>query len=469
VIGAASIPGRWPTARLALGPAGGERWPTARSQLAPLAPLALAVAASGIVGLTVTLSPVAAVALLVVCAGAILAVTKPTLLFAIGIALLAVEPARIFGEHATAGQPAAYKAVLYACTLPLLLNRGVDVRKCLPIAAYAVVTILAVWFGSPLPGLTAAQTASSLATLWLGWLVFAIDWDWRRDHRLLEALAWVPIVSVLLGLGLQAGGVLSLLKGASPPRLEGATIAAWLGTFSFGALIACTVLHRRERWRWARWVGLADVAILGATLTRGAVIALCIAGSPWLARYVKRQWRAGGTTGALRLVVLLALTLVAAAVLAPGLRARNESSTVYVAGRGGGHDATSGRLEAWAFAYDQAKVNLAFGRGLGAGPIVGKSPGGPSGFTAQHNEYVRMLLEVGVLGGLLLLLAMAASMASAVRRAPRLVRGGPTDAALAFAVYSITENTLSSTPIAMALLLVIGLAASRSSREPLAI
>jgi teichuronic acid biosynthesis protein TuaE len=423
--------------------------------------LALASVVAVAIGVIVSFSPLAAAAVLVLLAGLLLAALRPELCFAVGIALLAVEPARVFGAQATAGQPAVYKLVLYACVLPLLLRRGLVWRRCLPLLAYVTASALAALFGTPLPGLTVAQTISSLATLSLGWLVFAIDWDWRRDRSLMVAIAAMPIFSVLLGIGLQGAGVLSLFRGPGPPRLQGATIAAWLGTFAFAAVIACAILQRREHWRWARWVGLADVAILGATLTRGAVLALVIAAAPWLARYVKRQARAKGAAGIVRLATLVALALVGAALLLPGLRARNESSTSYVAGRGAAHDATSGRLQAWTFAYEQAKANLLFGRGLGAGPIVGKSPGGPSGFTAQHNEYVRMLLEVGLLGGLLLILAMASSMVATVRRAPPLVRGELTAVLVAFAVYSITENTLSSTPIATALLATIGLAASR--------
>lgn len=424
------------------------------------ASLALAGAASVIVGAAVARSPLIAAALLVACAAAILAVARPMLLFAAGILLLAVEPARIFGAQALAGQPATYKLVLYACTLPLLLRRGLAWRRCAPVAAYVIVAVLASWFGSALPGLTAGQTASSLATLWLGWLVFAIDWDWNTDRRLLRVLAWMPSASVLAGLALQLAGALSLFRG-TPPRLQGATIAAWLGTFALAAVIACLVLHRRERWRGATWAVAVNVAILGATLTRGAVLALCIVCVPALVRFVKRQLREGGAPGAVKLLAMAAVALVGVVVLMPALRERNESSTIYVAGRGGAHDLTSGRLQAWAFAYEQAKVNLAFGRGVGAGPIVGKSPGGPAGFTAQHNEYVRMLLETGIVGGAILLAAIAATMASAVRRSPPHVRGDLAAAAVAFGVYSVTENTLSSAPIAMALLLAIGLGASR--------
>jgi len=422
------------------------------------------------IGAMVTKSPVAAVALLVVCTSIAIALTRPMLLFAIGIVLLAVEPVKVFGAGSVfVSHPEAYKLALYACFLPLLFNRGVVPRKCAPLVAYAVVTVLSEAFGTRLPGLTTSQTAASLASLSLGWLVFAINWDWRRDHLLLKVLAWVPIVSVLVGLALQAVGILSLFSHASPPRLGGATITAWLGTFGVCAVMACLALYRREQWKWAKWIGFTDIVILGGTLTRGAVLALGIVALPSLVRFGRRQLSTKGITGIARLGTAGAVAIVGSAVQVPGLQARDENAIVYNVARGAvTHEIASGRFEAWAFTYEQAKANLAFGRDIGAGPIVGDIPGSPVGFTAQHNEYVRMLLEVGIIGGVILLMTMIMTLVPVIRRAPLQVRADLVAAGVAFALYSITENTLSAPPLAVAFLLVFGIAGSRASLSPLA-
>jgi hypothetical protein len=390
------------------------------------------------------------------------------LLFATGIVLLAVEPVRLFGADSVfASHTEAYKLVLYACFLPLLFERGVVSRKCAPLVAYAVVTILAETFGTRFPGLTTSQTAASLASLSLAWLVFAINWDWRRDHLLLKTLAWVPIISVLIGLALQAMGILSLFSHTSPPRLGGATTTAWLGTFGVCAVMACLALYRREQWKWARWIGLTDVVILGGTLTRGAVLALGIVALPSLARFSRHQLSAKGLAGIAKLGTAAAVAILGAAILVPGLQERDEKAVAFDAARGGAkHEIASGRFQSWAFTYEQAKVNLAFGRGLGAGPIVGNIPGSPPGFTAQHNEYIRMLLEVGIIGGVILLITMITTMVSSIRRSPPRVRADLAAAGVAFALYSITENTLSAPPLAVAFLLVFGVAGSRASLSP---
>jgi hypothetical protein len=424
--------------------------------------LALAGVASLACGVLVTKSPLAAAAVVVIAASMALVLTRPALVFAAGIALLAVEPAKIFGTEAFAGRSETYKLLLYACFLPLLFKRSVVPRKCAPLVAYAAVTVLSEAFGSPLPHLTVSQTAASLATLSLGWLVFAINWEWNRDQWLLKLLAWVPVLSVVASILLQGAGILPVFRNTSPPRLEGATIAAWLGSFSVCAVLACLTLYRRQHWKLARWLGLVDVVILGATLTRGAIVALAIIAIPSVFRFGKRQLTAGSTASLARLFVALSLVIVGVAILAPRLQERNENATVLVKGQGA-HEIASGRFRAWAFAYEEAKANLAFGRGIGAGPIVGRSPGSPVGFTAQHNEYVRMLLEVGFVGGLVLLIAMTMTIGSLVRRAPPMVRADLAAGGVALAVYSITENTLSATPIAVAFLLVFGIAGSRSS------
>ncbi len=412
----------------------------------------------------VTKSPIdAAVALIVVTAGAT-ALTRPALVFSAGIILLAIEPTLIFGAGSTAGRPETFKLVLYACSLPILLSRGIDYRKCGPFIAYAVVVILTEMLGTPLPGLTKGHTAASLATLSLGWLVFAINWDWRRDQQLLKIFAWVPILSVLVGLALQAAGILPLFLHATPPRLEGATIAAWLGALGLYSAVACLMLYRREHWRWARWLGFTNVIILGATLSRGAVLALVIVAIPVLVRFSRHQLSAKGIAGLVKLAIAGAVATIGVTVLISGLIERDENAHTYDAARSAvTHEIASGRFQAWTFVYNQAKINLAFGRGIGAAPIVGKLPGSPEGFTAQHNEYLRMLLEDGIVGGIILLMTIIATLLSSIRRAPPRVRADLVAAGVAFAVFSITENTLSAAPLAVAFLLVFGIAGSRAS------
>lgn len=428
--------------------------------------LTSAAIASVAVGAMVTKSPTDAVVLLIICTGIVIALTRPALLFTIAILLLAVEPAKIFGAYSVIGRAETDKIILYACIFPVVFQYGVVRRKCAPLIAYVIVVALTESLATPLIGLTTTQTAASFATLCLGWVVFAINWEWRRDHSLLKILVWAPIVSVLVGVVFQLAGILALFAERSPPRLEGATIPPWLATMSLCAVIACLVLYRREQWKWAKGLGFINVIIIGGTLTRGAVLALSIAAVPSLVRFSRQQLSVKGKTGPAKLAIAAAITIVGIAILGQGLAERDEDATYYVAGHAKTHEITSGRLQAWDVAYEQTKVNLAFGRGIGAGPIVGKTPGSPIGFTAQHSEYVRMLLEGGIIGGVLVLVTIMTTMISEIRRAPLTVRADLIAAGVAFATYATTENLLSAAPLAVAFLLLFGITCSRVNVSP---
>lgn len=427
-----------------------------------LVAVAAALAGSVALGALATSSPLTAGAAAAAALALAVAVTRPAWLFALGICLLAVETTRVFGAVALTGRPGTYKLILYACLIPLLLERGLVPRRCAPILAYAVLFAATESLATPLPGLSTSQTVSSFATLSLAWVVFAVHWDWRRDQRLLKLLACVPTISVALGALLSVGGVLELFRG-TPVRLEGATLAATLGALAVAGVLACIVLYRIERWEAARWLGVLNVVILGASLSRGAAVALAILAAPSLLRFWRRQSRARGPSLIANVALLALLVSFGGLVLGAGLVARSKDATDYVPGRGLSHEVGSGRFEAWSVAFEQAKVNIAFGRGLGAGPIVGQTPGSPQGFTAQHNEYLRMLLEGGVLGSLLVLGAIVYALSGAIRRAAPRVRADLSAGALALAVFSFTENTLTTPAVAVAFLVVFAIAAARGT------
>lgn len=431
-----------------------RRAPAVR-ELAIAAPAALAALLAGVL---VARSAGAAIGVSAVAAWVGLAITRPRLLFAAGILLLAVEPARLLGATSAAGAPETYKLLLFACVLPIVLWRGLDPRKIGPVAAYVLVALTAGLFGTSLPGLTVSQTATSIATLSLAWIVFSVHWEWQRDRGLLKVLALTPAVTLAASAVLHVVSGLQLTTATHPVRLEGATLAAWLATVSLAATLSCLALFGRDRWRWSVPLAVLNLALLCATFTRGALLALLLATSPAIVRFARRRVAGQG----LRLFAIALVALGAVIVLAPGVRERDAQATTHSVGGAGQHDLTSGRLRAWHFAYEQAKVNLLFGRGVGAGPVAGRSPGSPAGFVAQHNEYVRMLLEGGAVGALILLASMVAAVAACIRRAPSMMRSDLAAAGVAMAVYSITENTLSALPLAVALLLYIAIAGSES-------
>lgn len=64
---------------------------------------------------------------------------------------------------------------------------------------------------------------------------------------------------------------------------------------------------------------------------------------------------------------------------------------------------TSGRLDAWERYWTEAKDNLVFGRGLGAGTVVNE--GIDTAFEVPHNEYLRLIVDGGLVGLAMMLVA----------------------------------------------------------------
>jgi O-antigen ligase len=429
---------------------------TSRDSL-PFASWIIAIAGSVCVGTVATVRPEIGIVLVAAVIWTLLAVTRPKWLMTGAVLLLAINLPSVAGG--VVAQPQFYKAVLYSLILPTAIQRGVSGPKAAPLLAYPAIAIIAYGVGDPVEGLSLSDSASSLLTLCIGWLVFAINWEWEQDKYLLKVLAIVGLLSIVVGVGLELAGKYTVAGQGASLRLQGATIAPYLGAIGFSGVAACRVLHERVRWRYATALGWLNAAIVCATVTRGAIIAVVIIGLPTAYRYARRSVAVQGVSGMMRIALALIAILAVTVVLAPAL-AKRDAQTIYVQGVGNQTDPTSGRLGAWAYVYNIAKVDLVFGRGVGAGPIVGSSRSSPAGFTAQHNEYLRLLLEGGIVGGLLVLGAILTSMFRTVQKGPFIGRPTLWAFCVAFGVYSFTDNTLSAPALAISLLLCLSVGSS---------
>jgi O-antigen ligase len=204
---------------------------------------------------------------------------------------------------------------------------------------------------------------------------------------------------------------------------------------------------------------VANAAILALTISRGAAIALGIAMLYPILRLVfsrdssirAPQWLRIGAVGVGVVVVL--------AVAVPALRSR-ASAGYYVPGQGTQHDPTSGRAKAWSEFYAIAQQSPLFGHGLGSGPITKIQE---KGFLAQHNEYLRLFLEGGYIGGGLVLLAIVIVIVSCITRAPPAVRPDLVGMIAGWAFLSYTDNTLTSVNLTVPIFLLLGICASWSA------
>jgi teichuronic acid biosynthesis protein TuaE len=426
---------------------------------------ALAAIASAVVGVAVVRKPELGVLAAGIVLVGILIVRAPALACGVALIGLAYSPESLGTTFGVLGHPELQKGLMYAALSAMALIRGVDWRLALPIAAYAVQAGLSALYGHLAPDLTTSQMASTFVTLTIGWAALAVRWDWERDSRFLKVVACIAPVCVALGVVLQIAGLHSLWKEPSAfdstYRLRGASIAAQLALMSFGGCTVAYICHRLMRWRPARWLVAANALILALTLSRGATIALAAAAVIPTMRFVLGPLPMRRAVAVARFGLVAALAVVVAAAVVPRLEERNAGGRYY-AGAGTFQDPTSGRTSAWKEFYAIAEESPLFGHGLGSGPIT-KIP--EKGFLAQHNEYLRMFLEGGYIGGGLLLLTMIFAVGTCIARAPPFIRPELAGIAVAWAGLSYFDNTLTSNPLTVPLCLMFALAAARGRLE----
>jgi O-antigen ligase len=200
-----------------------------------------------------------------------------------------------------------------------------------------------------------------------------------------------------------------------------------------------------------------NALILALTLTRGASVALAFAAIVPVLRFALAPMPVWPGRAIARLGLVLALAAVVAVALVPRFEERNAGGRYY-AGVGTFQDPTSGRKDAWKEIYAIAEQSPLFGHGLGAGPITKIAE---KGFLAQHNEYLRLFLEGGYVGGGLVLLAIVLVVGMCIARAPPFIRLDLAGVAFAWAGLSYYDNTLTSINLTVPLCLVLGIVASR--------
>jgi teichuronic acid biosynthesis protein TuaE len=434
-------------------------------------PIALAAAAgSGVVAVLVARgsSTVAAGAVFALLLGALIA-RLPGLVFAVCLLALCYSPEYLGSAAGVFAHPQLQKGLVYFAVLAIALQRGMRLRFLIVPGAYVVLAVLSELNGQLTAGLTLTQILSSFVTLTVGWTALAIRWDYKRDVVYLKVLSFLPVACLLVGLLMQAAHLHSFLATelGSATRLQGASGPAQLALTSFIGCVTASICYRMTRWKFAPTLVVANAVILGLTVSRGAAIALAIAltwpalrfafGSGQDKRWLPQPW--------LRIALLAIGTAAAAALLVPRLLARGAANQTYIPGAGFVHDSTTGRAEAWHEFYVIARKSPLFGHGLGSGPITKITQ---QGFLAQHNEYLRLFLEGGYIGGGLVLAAIIIVIGTCIARAPRRIRVDLFALAIGFAVLSYTDNTLTSVNLQVPFCLVFGIAASASMRRPTA-
>jgi O-antigen ligase len=229
--------------------------------------------------------------------------------------------------------------------------------------------------------------------------------------------------------------------------------AATLAMFAYISLFVCiyqVVAASRPRYYWLAGINLLIIVM---TITRMPMLASAILIAAVMLFAPQQSLR---FSARVKVALVGAVLLIGAYfVFWPLIEARIEGS------------GTSGRDVIWEIYEAAIEKNPWFGRGIGSGTLLlPNTEGYNKAISAAHNEYLRMTMDAGVVGLVVYIAALILWMRSELRFMRRNEAVVFVGFMVAFAVYSLTDNTISAqaTPVAFfALALMVHRARQRAA------
>ena len=257
---------------------------------------------------------------------------------------------------------------------------------------------------------------------------------------IIRVTRWLPLILVAAGAALWAGGLRPLFIDDGGWRLGATGHPAFMGGFALAALEACLLELLREGRR-------ADLALLGAN---ALILVLTGARAPLFlgigaSAIAILAIPSAGFRGTRRVTLVLAgACLLPLLIAAAGSLGEVRLFNVLSSEAG----SLSGRDLIWPVFQDAWDQSPWVGWGVGAGRVVLPEESALArllGTTAAHNEYLRIGVEGGWLGLLLLIGLFVVWTIRHTRAMPRPDRWLMRLVLLAFAVHAYTDNTLIAT------------------------
>lgn len=342
-----------------------------------------------------------------------------------------------------------HRALILAAFCATVLRHGLARPFNAPVVAVALTFFTSFTLSDLHPKLDAFQIIKSTFAFVVLFLFINVNYSPEVIPRYLRIIGFLPIVSVFGGVLAQAAhldspwGPWEVLptEWTGAPRLNGLNISSYLAYFAFVAIFAniYELLETRKKWL----LGLAGINLIIIILTGTrtpmaaamflAVVMLLFSGGRTLNISAKVNLSIVGL-----LVIGGVIVLWWPAIETRLLRSFGDDG-IYM----------SGRDVIWDYFLRAFWENPWFGRGLGTGAVL--LVGELNVTTAAHNEYLRLLTDVGIVGLVLFICGFAWWIRDGLRfmyRDERLLILG---FVVALALYSLTDNTLSSPPALMAM------------------
>lgn len=313
------------------------------------------------------------------------------------------------------------------------LRHGLSWQVNGPLLGFLAAGALAAAFGRTLPEVTLGETIRSLIGSLAPFAFISVRYDRRFYRAFVLAVLAGPLASVVLSIVVAPLGI-----GDGPfgfGRLNGMLHPANLASLSTIAIMAATLELVRGDRRMVLWLGINAVILVGSG-ARVPLLLVALFGLGIMLMARTAHFRFGHK---LRLTALaVPLLLVVGAIFGPQIIAR--SFTTWT-GQSGFQ--LSGRDIIWDLFVSVIAGSPLFGYGIAAGRFaVSMEQVALLGSNAAHNEYLRLAVDVGIIGVVLIFAGFLVWIARETGRMPpgeaTVVRG----AALVLAAHSITDNTL---------------------------
>jgi teichuronic acid biosynthesis protein TuaE len=419
----------------------------------------LLITAGVFIGIGYYLSPLLLIGLLFVILIVLSGLFFPTYTAWIALLSVAISPQYLITQNLMGLEISSlHKLVIILAIIPFVLKFGFRDKKNIIIIAYIFSLILTYTVSSTPPELGITQPIKSFIGLTLGWIIFSLNWIKVNHRKFILSIALLPIISVGTGVVLHLLGIKPLygIEYTGAFRLLGANIGAHLAMLAVVGIMASMGEALREgNKKFYLWIAIINFAILVATGTRGATLAALFLFLPYILSQFKRLIL-GRMAKHLFAVSIIAVAIVLIAF--PNFITRITGST-FEQGIN-----TSGRLAAWEFFIHQANENPWFGRGLGAGTMLNQGQV-HSAFRVPHNEFIRMYVDGGIVGTMILLTAFLSVFLRIKRSLSGPIYNYLTMIILAFITYSIFDNTLSTTQFSVPFGWYLGLIYAREKLD----
>ncbi|MGI6227388.1 MAG: O-antigen ligase family protein, partial [Peptococcales bacterium] len=349
--------------------------------------------------------------------------------------------------------------ILFAL-IPYVFIYGLRKRNNIIIIAYLIIFCFTFTFSTRHPNLNLLQIIKTFLGITLSWTLLNLHWDKKLISKSLLSIIWLPSISIGVGIILHLLEIRSAfdIEYTGALRLQGANIAPHLAMLAFigFAVAICEYLRTKNRFSFA--MGIINFVIIIFTGTRGAMLATIFLIMTFFYSQV-RKVLTFNKSGLFSMVLFMVITIGIVVIYFPHIEKRM-AGTVFESNFN-----TSGRIEAWRYFIGEGSENILFGRGLGAGTVANQGEV-RGGFRVPHNEYIRMYVEGGVIGTLLLLSGFFSVFKEIFRTIVPEERLCFLALILGFALYSFTDNTLSTTQFSIPFAWYLAVLSSRiESRE----